>query len=1085
MTNWNRYNKTKAQSTFTDIGSFRLLFLKYALPVLLASASLFGLSSCAKDEEMPDSPGNESVETEETEPFTIDAMELKPTGEVDPDVDEIDGIAITSVLELTRIGKTAEYPMDGDYVLAADLDCSGIQNFSPIGGAFSDCGIVSGENVFTGTFDGRGHTIMNMNILLSSYERVHVGMFGSVGSDDENDPAVIKNIIFKDVTVTGKADGPATYAILAGQVDGYAIIDNISLISGEVNIDVGSGDILGIGSLIGQCRTQSWTGCSNMGVSVTNIYSNISVYGTNNSSTNYTSGIIGRIRGSNLGELSNVLFTGVATFSTYLSNPISSGDSKAEKIENVYYLEGSGEDLNGFGHIVKTDALTSGEVTLDSDYWVVESGFMPLLKMTKDSSLFSILDFVTVELKDGESEDKIKSDFSVTDEFMGEKIEWVSSDESVIKIVDGTAKVIKPSLGFKDVTLYATNGGYAKKYNLRVVSGVVGSLVREGNDIVAKNFPNGVEYKWVVKNPVTDVEILSRTTDENKITLTENMQNAIIKLSVEGYDDLTFFNSNLPTIYISSDRDYYSVEKDVYSPAQMSISTTEFYSDTKYNGDIQIKLRGNSTAYQSKRPFHIKLSKKTDMFGMGEDKHWVLLANTFDRTNMRNKLSYDFGANLGLLGCESILVNLIYNGHYYGIYQFCENIRIDPERVDIFNWEDVAEDVAKAIGEKENLSDEDIDKLEDNLTANLSWVTSGKFGNYTISNYYDTSNFDITGGYLLENDSYYDEYSKFTTENDMKIMVQSPEYLATNTEMFSFLIEYIQDMEDSIYSPNRLNDEGKHYSEYMDVDSFIDFWMVNQVFKNVELLFKSCYMYKDVGGLLTFGPIWDMDWAAGNHVNLWGDSGRYDSWWHSESQDREYWYRALYNDPDFIVKLYDRWNEIQGEIDKIFTELDSIDSEIGSVADLDNKLWNYEWSNSKEVSNLREWLENRREWMNTQFSNPQKLMKSFGYYEASKNFSIDKVEEDDSTVKLTISVKDDVLVSVDILVNGSLLREEPITNGCVISIDKSELREAGKYNAIELLAKKEDGSYRNVKKRSGLKGSTMVEASTEFYMVKE
>lgn len=123
---------------------------------------------------------------------------------------------------------------------------------------------------------------------------------------------------------------------------------------------------------------------------------------------------------------------------------------------------------------------------------------------------------------------------------------------------------------------------------------------------------------------------------------------------------------------------------------------------------------------------------------MGESKHWVLLANAFDRTNLRNKLSYDLSGAFGMPYCESLLVNVVYNGVYYGLYELSENIRVDDGRVEVFDWEDVAKEVAKAIAKKDSLSDTECDALEEKLCSNLTWITSGKFGDYTISDYYDT-----------------------------------------------------------------------------------------------------------------------------------------------------------------------------------------------------------------------------------------------------------------------------------------------------------------------------------------------------------
>ncbi len=1024
--------------------------------------------------------GNDVVEEEPA------SEAKKPDGSVDSDADAIEGITIRSAAELAKIGNSAKYPLDGDYVLVADIDLSTINNFTPIGGSESECGIVEGSNVFTGTFDGRGHTIVGLKITVSDTDRVHVGLFGSVGSKSKDDPAVIKNLILKDVNVTGKAKGTATYGVLCGQVSGNAVIDNISLISGTLNVENESGDILGIGALIGQCRTQSYTGCSNETIHISNIFTNVDVIGDNNGNAKYTSGVIGRIRGSDLGTLKNVLQLAPVVHENGAGHAITGGDSHVKNLENVYYLTGVGGEHNGIGQAKSYDSLCGGNIKMDETVWHIEEGLYPLPIDTYESPLFSVLDFVTVTLANGESADKVESSFTLVDEVMGKKITWKSSDDKVIKIDGKTAKVTKPEFGYVDVTITARADGIMKPYELRVFSGVVGTIERDGDKLIAKNYPDGVTFKWVVKNAVSGTTVGTASGKDNSYTLTKKDENGMVTLQVEGYDDAVYYYSNLPTVYITSDAGYYDLSKNGYASAQMFVAATEEYPDTVYNGDILIKLRGNSTAYQAKRPFRLKLGEKADMFGMGESKHWCLLANAFDRTNLRNKLSYDFGMDLGLATCESTFVNVIYNGDYYGLYQFTETIRAAEGRVEIFNWEEEAEDVAKAIAKKDGLSKEDRDKLEDRLTRDLSWITSGKFENYTISDYVDTSNYDITGGYLIENDFYYDEVSKFKTENDMKLQLQSPEYLKTNNEMMNYLIGYIQDMEDAIYSPTRRNAEGKHYSEYMDVDSFIDFWMVNQVFKNVELLYKSCYLYKDInGGLITWGPIWDMDWTSGNHVNLGGNGGKYDTWWHSESQDREYWYRALYNDPWFVLQLYERWNEIQGNIDKMMEQLEVWNEKLSGAAVVDNSRWWYDWKNDKEVNTFRKWMNDRRDWLTKQMKDPATLMESFGYYNMSQKIGMTGLYEGSTYYDIYVTIADTKIASADLFINGEFVRTiDGIKTDDKIRVEFSELRGADTYNAIELLAKDANGNYMTIRKRSGQNGTSAMEADYLYVMGK-
>lgn len=120
--------------------------------------------------------------------------------------------------------------------------------FTPIGGSASECGIVEGSNVFSGTFDGRGHTIYGLKVDVTANERSHVGMFGTVASTKSvlrGDKEPHHKVSERD----GNSKRAATYAVLIGQADGYVNIDNVALISGEVNISVGgNGDNLGFGA---------------------------------------------------------------------------------------------------------------------------------------------------------------------------------------------------------------------------------------------------------------------------------------------------------------------------------------------------------------------------------------------------------------------------------------------------------------------------------------------------------------------------------------------------------------------------------------------------------------------------------------------------------------------------------------------------------------------------------------------------------------------------------------------------------------------------------------------------------------------
>ncbi|MBR6255277.1 MAG: CotH kinase family protein, partial [Clostridiales bacterium] len=158
-------------------------------------------------------------------------------------------------------------------------------------------------------------------------------------------------------------------------------------------------------------------------------------------------------------------------------------------------------------------------------------------------------------------------------------------------------------------------------------------------------------------------------------------------------DPITDYESNLPVIYINTENGQGITNKTTYIPATMEIRNSE--DPTKdYSGTIQIKDRGNSSWIWPKKPYKIKLDSKADLLGMGSNKHWVLLANYLDESLLRNTMAFRLAEQMGVPAMQTTWVDVILNGEYAGNYQLCEQIRVGKERVDIFDWEDEAKEVA-------------------------------------------------------------------------------------------------------------------------------------------------------------------------------------------------------------------------------------------------------------------------------------------------------------------------------------------------------------------------------------------------------
>ncbi len=482
------------------------------------------------------------------------------------------------------------------------------------------------------------------------------------------------------------------------------------------------------------------------------------------------------------------------------------------------------------------------------------------------------------------------------------------------------------------------------------------------------------------------------TTENNDIAInnqTTNAENDVNSGDESNVSDGRIYCSRLPVLYIDTEDNSPITSKTTYLNAHMHLQGNSDFTNNAhlYDGSLQIRGRGNSTWRNfPKKSFRLKLEDKSNLLGMGKNRHWILLANYIDESLMRNALALNFSNELGLVTMESNWVDVILNGHYYGNYLLCEKIRVGEDRVNIKDWENIAENIAKAISKTENFSLENKLLLETELKTNLQWVTSGSVKifekTYIIKDYYEFDG-DITEGYLLELSAEYDEISRFKTSRRAPILIQSPEYAKTNKEMTAYVKNLVQSFEDAIYSEDgytTYNGNRVHYTELCNIDSLIDYWLVIELFFSADSIWKSRYMYIGSDGLLTFGPVWDFDFSSGAR-NPWS-SIRYDEWRSTVNANNNYWLGALVKQTDFVARVQKRYTEIrQTTIENLVSDGSTIDKWYPYLYEsglANTSLWRYKSGFEKDSKNFKKWLVNRVQWMDIQMESEESLKKSFG-----------------------------------------------------------------------------------------------------------
>ena len=381
---------------------------------------------------------------------------------------------------------------------------------------------------------------------------------------------------------------------------------------------------------------------------------------------------------------------------------------------------------------------------------------------------------------------------------------------------------------------------------------------------------------------------------------------------------------------------------------------------SEYTGNVEksitglemeyLRGRGNSTWQVPKKPYKFKLKSGKNIFGMGKNKHWVLIADFFDNSHMRNRMTYWMGAAVGLeYTPQCIPVEVMMNGHFFGTYLLAEQIRIGNGRVEI-----------------DELSDDDYD---DPI---------------------------ITGGYLVSMAPYATDpdESKFKTKQGMSFINDSPDfYESGNDTQRDYIRDYFQKTEDAIFGEGFKDKDGKSYKYYMDFDSTVNYWWIQEFSMNRDSYSTpSTYLYKKREGKLFWGPLWDFDFVA------WGDLEYFNDRVNGFNNTKNIWSTRLKDDPEFCEALADRWTDVEAILEEIVKDgglLDRYYDEMRISESYNYELWGYYQTTcetyKEEVDDLRNWIINRRKWVNDNFDDLTDLKYTVTYMAQNKVYKTEDV----------------------------------------------------------------------------------------------
>lgn len=371
-----------------------------------------------------------------------------------------------------------------------------------------------------------------------------------------------------------------------------------------------------------------------------------------------------------------------------------------------------------------------------------------------------------------------------------------------------------------------------------------------------------------------------------------------------------------------------------------------------YTGHIGIQRRGNFSNILPQKPYNVETrfadgsNRNVTLLGMPSENDWILLAGYNDKSLMRNALAFELFRAMGHYAPRIRMTEVMLNGQYQGIYMLTERIKRDNSRVNI---------------------------------ATL--------------NPFENSGDDLTGGYIFKVD-YFTATNSWTSpfspldhpSEQVHFVYHYPEADIISPQQREYLRSVVTGLETALYSED-FADPGTGYRAWLHTGSFIDYFLVNELARNVDGFKKSRFFHKDKdsnGGLIMSGPVWDFDWAWMNVQECYFGATDGSGWSHRINDcnpdiNSPGWVIRLLKDPAFANELQCRYRELRQNILSEAHLEQVADSIAAVVAQAQQRhftrwpiwglnsgtpeIWPLAQSYAEEVQRLKNWLGLRLQWL--------------------------------------------------------------------------------------------------------------------------
>lgn len=419
------------------------------------------------------------------------------------------------------------------------------------------------------------------------------------------------------------------------------------------------------------------------------------------------------------------------------------------------------------------------------------------------------------------------------------------------------------------------------------------------------------------------------------------------KIYKDQFLDMVENSLNIPIVEVTTQDNVLPYSKEEYVNCSFKISNCE---DEEHNfsvpmaknyeddGCVGIRLRGNSTMKARKRPYRIKFDDKQSLFGLKSNKSWVLLADYYDQSYIRNYTAFTLADEFDNMDFAPTPhhVALILNNEFKGIYLLCEQMDEKKGRANV---------------------DDDFDITVDKefpflIEMDLKAYMEGETG---VDNFYVKSVNNHVEIKFPEADERY-----ATADNDI---------------VYDYIYEYVNAVFTTMKTNEKVEvsfrDAPVGLEDLVDMDSAVDYYLVNEIMVNTDNPYKSIYFHKTKDGKMEFGPIWDFDFSMTTKL-----VAPYDQSYIEDSEvlwiaQKSAIYQNLFKNETFYNKVVARYNEKSSAIINTYNSLKAYKDVIDEVANIDAKMWHGmtgEFQFDMQYDYVRLFLMDRYNYLNNVFA---------------------------------------------------------------------------------------------------------------------